>query len=72
MNDKDAISSELDRRKLQKLVDEGVITEEEIANANINYLKQVCRCENSVPTYHGYCNKCYTKYDELQVEGDTE
>lgn len=63
----DQISAEKDRRKIKKLIDDGVISPEELANAPIYELTQVCKCRNAEPNENGRCTKCLTKYEEKRV-----
>lgn len=45
MNFRDQISIEIDRRKLQKLVDDGITTWDEIANAPVYMVRPSCECD---------------------------
>ena len=62
----DAFALETDRRKIQRLLDDGVITDEELANATVHMLESNCDCgvghdEND------RCPRCLTKWSEVEL-----
>lgn len=64
----DKISGELDKRKMKRLVDDGLISLDDIANAPIYILTANCKC-NDEPDANNRCRKCLTKYtSELSDE----
>ncbi len=63
----DQISTEIDRRKIKKLIDDGVITEEELAHAPVYELTQNCKCEDGEPNEQNKCTKCGTQFGSDRV-----
>lgn len=61
MTDRDKISNEIDRRKLQKLVDDEMISAEELANAPIYIICPNCGAEELA--VNDVCPKCEVSYD---------
>lgn len=49
------VNSQIDSRKLQKLVDDGVITDNELDNASVVL---VCSCGQEQSVYNNNCEKC--------------
>lgn len=58
---RDELNTELDKRKLQKLLDNGMITAEELANAPI-YV-ECPHCGDSLETEEPHCISCGRRYD---------
>lgn len=58
---RDDLNTELDKRKLQKLVDDGMITAEELANAPI-YV-ECPHCGKILQSEEPYCLKCGKNYE---------
>lgn len=61
----DSIAMEIDRRKIQKALDEGKITHEDLANAQRVMIKPQCQCNQglvSAAELEGmpHCPKCKT------------
>lgn len=55
IQDSDKVKIEIDRRKLEKLVDDDVITDEDIANARIVFM---CNCGQEQDVENEICIKC--------------
>lgn len=64
MNLNDTISVEIDRRKIRRIIEQGLVTPEELAGAKIYLIRQVCSCPNSRPSAKNKCVGCGTPYEE--------
>lgn len=64
----DKIITEQDKRRIQKLIDDGTIDPEQLSNAPIYELVQQCDCTDTEPDDFNRCVKCLTKYEEKEVE----
>lgn len=63
----DKLLAESDKRKVKKLVDDGIISPNDIANAKIYVLTANCNCE-SEPDANNRCKNCLTKYSSKEAE----
>lgn len=61
MDDTDKVKAEIDRRKLQKLVDNGVVSAEDIANAPI-YV-ECPYCGDLLEAEEAHCIRCGKRYE---------
>jgi hypothetical protein len=64
----DQLAMQTDKRKILKLIDDGVIDRDLLANAPVYKLIQACSCPNAEPNEADRCSHCYTKYDVREIQ----
>ena len=55
------IGIEKARRDIEQAIEDGIVTREEIINAPIIEVTQMCDCDNFEPNDQYRCTQCYTK-----------
>lgn len=65
----DEIAMEMDKRKLERLIESGEITREELAHARYYLTTPNCECELP-PDNNDRCPKCLTKFTMEDITDD--